>query len=63
LFIAGAIAMPTCCVLMAHLPRARLLFAVPVISLIAGGTLTLALLLGAAGSPILNSQLPTLNSP
>ena len=40
-FIVGAAAMPVCCVLMAHFPRARLLFAVPVISLITGGVLTL----------------------
>jgi hypothetical protein len=63
LFIAGAVAMPTCCVLMAHVPHTRLLFAVPVISLIAGGALTLVLLLGAAGPPPFNSQLPNLNSP
>ena len=40
-FIAGAIAMPLCCLVMAHFPKARMLFAVPVISLIAGGLLTL----------------------
>jgi len=40
-FIVGAAAMPVCCVVMAHFPRARLLFAVPVISLITGGVLTL----------------------
>jgi hypothetical protein len=40
-FIVGAVAMPVCCVLMAHFPKARLLFAVPVISLITGGLLTL----------------------
>ena len=40
-FIAGAMAMPLCCLVMAHFPKARLLFAVPVISLIAGGILTL----------------------
>ena len=39
-FIAGAISMPLCCVLMAHFPKAHLIFAVPVISLIAGGVLT-----------------------
>ena len=39
-FIAGAVTMPLCCVLMAHVPRARMLFAVPVLSLIAGGCLT-----------------------
>jgi len=40
-FIAGAITMPICCVVMAHFPKAHLIFAVPVVSLIAGGTLTL----------------------
>ena len=39
-FIAGAISMPLCCVVMAHFPKAHLIFAVPVISLIAGGVLT-----------------------
>src|SRR5271157_647095 len=40
-FIVGAIAMPVCCVIMAHYPKARMLFAVPVVSLITGGALTL----------------------
>jgi hypothetical protein len=40
-FITGAIAMPLCCAVMAHFPKAHLLFAVPVVSLIAGGILTL----------------------
>ena len=40
-FIIGAIAMPLCCVVMAHFPKAHLIFAVPVLSLIAGGILTL----------------------
>ncbi len=40
-FLVGAAAMPVCCVVMAHFPRARLLFAVPVLSLITGGVLTL----------------------
>ncbi|MDD5141172.1 MAG: hypothetical protein PHY43_13035 [Verrucomicrobiales bacterium] len=40
-FITGAIAMPVCCVAMAHFPKAHLIFAVPVISLIIGGVLTL----------------------
>ena len=39
-FIAGAITMPVCCVVMAHFPKAHLIFAVPVISLITGGVLT-----------------------
>jgi hypothetical protein len=40
-FIIGAIAMPVCCVVMAHFPKAHLIFSVPVVSLIAGGVLTL----------------------
>jgi len=44
-FLAGAISMPVCCVIMAHWPRARMLFAVPVVSLIAAGALTLSQIL------------------
>lgn len=40
-FTLGAITMPLCCVVMAHLPKLHLLFAVPVISLVTGGLLTL----------------------
>lgn len=40
-FIVGALTMPVCCVVTAHFPKARLFFAVPVVSLIAGGILTL----------------------
>jgi hypothetical protein len=40
-FIAGAVTMPVCCIVMAHFPKAHLVFAVPVISLIVGGTLIL----------------------
>ena len=40
-FVAGAISMPVCCVIMAHQPKAHAIFAVPVVSLIAGGLLTL----------------------
>jgi hypothetical protein len=40
-FILGAITMPLCCVVMAHFPKAHLIFAVPVVSLITGGILTL----------------------
>lgn len=39
-FILGAMTMPVCCVVMAHVPRAKMLFAVPVLNLITGGTLT-----------------------
>lgn len=41
-FVAGAVAMPLCCVLMAHRPALRLLFAVPVISLLVGAGLTIS---------------------
>ena len=40
-FIAGAITMPICCLIMAHFPKAHSLFAVPVVSLVSGGVLTL----------------------
>jgi len=40
-FIVGAIAMPVCCAVMAHFPKAHMIFAVPVVSLIAGGILIL----------------------
>jgi hypothetical protein len=44
-FILGAASMPVCCALMAHWPKLRMLFAVPVISLIAGAVITLKALL------------------
>lgn len=40
-FVIGAASMPLCCVLMAHWPRLRHLFAIPVLSLITGAVLTL----------------------
>jgi hypothetical protein len=40
-FIVGAISMPICCVLLAHFPKLHLLFAIPVLSLLLAGTLTL----------------------
>jgi hypothetical protein len=40
-FITGAVSMPLCCVAMAHCPKLYLIFAVPVVSLILGGILTL----------------------
>ncbi len=43
-FVVGALAMPVCCLVMAHFPRAHLIFAVPVVSLVTGGMLMLALL-------------------
>jgi hypothetical protein len=33
--------MPVCCVVMAHFPKAHLIFALPVLSLITGGILIL----------------------
>jgi hypothetical protein len=44
-FIAGAISMPACCVLTAHFPRTRLLFGVPVLSLLLAGLITIVNLL------------------
>lgn len=63
LFVLGAVTMPVCCVLMAHLPKSRLLFAVPVISLVAAGAMTLAHLTqdGVTFRP--NPQTSTLHVP
>jgi hypothetical protein len=44
-FVSGAITMPVCCLLMAHFPKAHFLFAVPVLSLIAGGFIVVGLCL------------------
>ena len=44
-FIVGAVSMPVCCLLLAHFPNLRLLFAVPVLSLIWAASLTLLSLL------------------
>jgi hypothetical protein len=41
-FVIGAISMPLCCLLMANFPRTRLLFGVPVLSLLLGGGLVMA---------------------
>jgi hypothetical protein len=41
LFVVGACTMPICCVIMAHFPKALLLFGVPVLSLVAGGVMML----------------------
>ena len=40
-FVVGAVAMPMCCVIMASFPKATMIFAVPVVSLITGGLLML----------------------
>jgi hypothetical protein len=61
-FVVGAISMPLCCVLMAHVPKARLLFAIPVLSLIVGGVATIALVVQNADRPAINHQLSTINS-
>lgn len=39
-FVVGAVAMPICCLLMAHRPRLRALFLIPVLSLLTAGSLT-----------------------
>jgi hypothetical protein len=69
LFILGALTMPLCCVVMAHAPKAHLIFAVPVVSLMLGGVLTLTLLVhetkttGTANTIASNSQPSTHVSP
>jgi len=58
-FIAGAITMPLCCVVMAHFPKAHLIFAVPVVSLILGAAFTLTSVIerqNAAGFPGANAS-------
>ncbi len=70
-FIVGAIAMPICCAVMASFPKAHLIFAVPVISLILGGALMLAQIIeepkatGTANltAATINDQPATTNSP
>lgn len=64
-FMIGAVTMPVCCVVMAHFPKAHMIFAVPVLSLIAGGILTLILVYTSANQipPTFNSRTPTLNQP
>jgi hypothetical protein len=44
LLVVGAVSMPVCCVVMAHRKTARWLFGIPVLSLLAGGGLTMVLL-------------------
>ena len=67
-FVVGAVSMPVCSVLMAHFPKAHMMFAVPVLSLIAGGVLTLALVVrsGDAQTPIPSADVSArtaINSP
>jgi len=52
-FIVGAVTMPICCVLLAHFPKAHLLFSIPVVSLLFAGVLTLADLFHHSSIPIL----------
>jgi hypothetical protein len=40
-FVIGAMTMPLCCVVMAHRPKAHMIFSIPVVSLLAGGSFTL----------------------
>lgn len=40
-FVIGALSMPVCCAVMAHQPRLRALFLIPVISLVVGAVCTL----------------------
>ncbi len=49
-FVAGAFTMPVCCLVMAHFPKAKALFAVPVISLLIAGGFTVAALVRSASS-------------
>ena len=39
-FVAGAISMPLCCLVMAHFPKAHLIFTLPVVSLLTAGLVT-----------------------
>jgi len=63
-FVTGAVSMPLCCLLMAHFPPARLLFAIPVLSLLLGGSLVMVGLLHPVVQsspqhfPALTSQTP-----
>lgn len=50
-FVVGAVTMPLCCVIMAHLPKLHAIFTVPVLSLLLAGGLTLAAVLRAGVPP------------
>lgn len=65
MFIIGAITMPVCCVVMAHVPKVHMIFAVPVLCLIAGGALTLILVCTSESHLPLtfHYQLSTINQP
>jgi fucose permease len=67
-FIIGGVTMPLCCAVVAHFPKAHLIFAVPVLCLVAGGVLMLAILVqepsSAAGvEAAINHQPSAPNSP
>jgi hypothetical protein len=62
-FVIGAITMPACCVVMANLPRARMIFALPVISLLIGGVITLLFVAGHGDLPAKNHHLSHFNQP
>ena len=62
-FALGAVTMPVCCGLMAHLPKTRMLFAIPIVSLITGAVLTLGLVARNGGSRLINHQPSTISSP
>jgi hypothetical protein len=48
-FVAGAFTMPLCCLALAHFPKAKALFAVPVISLLIAGGFTVAAIVQSTG--------------
>lgn len=50
-FALGAVTMPLCCVLMAHAPKTRMLFAIPVLSLLIAGALTCVLVVRRGEPP------------
>ena len=68
-FRVGAVTMPVCCLVMAHFPKWHFIFAVPVVSLILGGVLTLTILVQPernsrdSAAITFNLQPSTFNSP
>src|SRR6266436_4277656 len=50
-FVIGAISMPICCLIMAHFPKAHLLFSVPVVSLLLAGSMTVLLVARSHSTP------------
>jgi hypothetical protein len=67
-FIVGGVTMPLCCAVMAHFPKAHLIFAVPVMCLITGGVLMLAIFIQepksvAATGAAIDLRPSTFNSP